>query len=180
MVRLGVLYHFSKERGFGLHGMINRGDVIKKYMRKLMEDEGYFSQVCSCRLMPRWTPSLGTSLSSSWYGRRTPSKGNECPAFRQLQRTAQKVGTDDPTFSSPLKARSEWPQAWPLVQVADAMVVLWVEAWESRRDVGLRDGRSQSAVATAVVWSSMSVTEPKGLTKAELSQHLIPEGTACL
>lgn len=33
----------------------------------------------------------------------------------------------DPEFSSSLKARSLWPQAWPLVQVADAVVVLWVK-----------------------------------------------------
>lgn len=96
----------TKEKGFGLHGMINRGDMTRKYMRKLMEDEGYFSQVCSCRLMPRWTPSLGTSLSSSWYERRTPSKGNTCPVFRQLQGTAQKVGTNDHCWRSPLKVSS--------------------------------------------------------------------------
>lgn len=34
----------------------------------------------------------------------------------------------DPAFSSPLKARSVWPQSWPLVQVADAVVGLWVGA----------------------------------------------------
>lgn len=44
----------------------------------------------------------------------------------------------DPALSSPLKARVEEPQTWPLVHIVSAVVALWAEAWEPWRGVGLR------------------------------------------
>lgn len=51
VVRLDGLYTIlTKERVFGLQGMINHGEMTKKYMGELVEDEDYFSKVCLCRL----------------------------------------------------------------------------------------------------------------------------------
>lgn len=50
VVRLGGLpIILTKERRFGLQGMINCGKGTRKYIGELMEDEGYFSKVCLWR-----------------------------------------------------------------------------------------------------------------------------------
>ena len=52
VVRLGCLYTIlTTEKGFGLEGTINCGEVTRKYMRRLMEDKGYYSEVCLCKLI---------------------------------------------------------------------------------------------------------------------------------
>lgn len=50
-VRLGGLCTIStKERKFGLPGMINYDEVSRKYMSELKEDKSYFNKFCLCTL----------------------------------------------------------------------------------------------------------------------------------
>lgn len=59
MVSLGGLRTLStKERGLGFEGMINSGEVARKYMGEPMEDKGYFHKVCLCKLILVLTPCV--------------------------------------------------------------------------------------------------------------------------
>lgn len=40
----------TKEKGFGLQGMINCEEATRKYMGELMEEKGCVSKVCLCKL----------------------------------------------------------------------------------------------------------------------------------
>ena len=52
MVRLRGLYILlTKERGFGLKGSMNCGEVTGKYMGELRENRAYFSEVCLYKLI---------------------------------------------------------------------------------------------------------------------------------
>lgn len=49
--RLGGLHTIlTKEKGFGLQGMIDCGKVTRKYNGEPVGDKDYFSKVCVCRL----------------------------------------------------------------------------------------------------------------------------------
>lgn len=51
-VRLGSLCNIlTTKRGFGFQGTINCGEVTRKYLGELVEDTGYFSKVCLCRVI---------------------------------------------------------------------------------------------------------------------------------
>lgn len=42
----GIIYVLTKEKEFGLQGMTNCEEVMRKYMEEVREDKGYFSKVC--------------------------------------------------------------------------------------------------------------------------------------
>lgn len=64
-VRLGGLYAFlEKERGLGLQGTINSGEVTRKYMGEGMEDRGYFKKVYLCKFTLMFTPIFDKNHSS--------------------------------------------------------------------------------------------------------------------
>lgn len=56
VVRLRGLYNLLIKRGVGFQGMINCGEMMRKYMEELIGDKGYFSKVCLYKLI------LGLSL----------------------------------------------------------------------------------------------------------------------
>ena len=59
VIRVGGLYIIlTKEKGFGLWGIVNHGKVARKYMKELMEDKGYSSKVCLHRLIFVFTLQL--------------------------------------------------------------------------------------------------------------------------
>lgn len=47
----------TKEKGFGLQGMGNCGEVTSNYMGKLMENPGYFGKVSTGKLILVSTPA---------------------------------------------------------------------------------------------------------------------------
>ena len=51
-VRIGSFCNIlTHKRGFGFQGTVNCGEVTRKYMGELVEDTGYFSKVCLCRVI---------------------------------------------------------------------------------------------------------------------------------
>ena len=88
MVRLRCLYTIlATERGLGLRGTINCGEVTRKYRRQLMEDKDYYSEVCLCKLILVLTFVSSDKSFSSLPGteENTFTKGNVCPVFRQIR-----------------------------------------------------------------------------------------------
>ena len=52
VITFGGLYTIlTKERGFGLEGMINHAEVTRKHVGVLMEDKGYLSKACCCKFI---------------------------------------------------------------------------------------------------------------------------------
>lgn len=79
-VRLGSLCNILTNKiGFGFQGTVTCGEVTMKYMGELVEDTGYFSKVCLCRVILVLTlshnkghfPHFGTGL---WGELKLPSQ----------------------------------------------------------------------------------------------------------
>lgn len=85
---LGLIYiSYGMREGLNSKGWQIVGKRLGNIWGKLMEEKGYCSKVCLCKLMLGLTCPLRweESLFSSWYRREgaPSSKGNVCLAFRQ-------------------------------------------------------------------------------------------------